>query len=123
MNSTLGSPTSLLFTDNNEVSIPVAKIAKTTPASKNHAKSTIGLLDSTQIRFELKSTTGSPTMNSTQKNIEVDNRFADFQTFCMAHKKLEVGKPNADYEQCLHSSEVDIRFANFHPSPVRQQLF
>ena len=88
MNSALASPTSLLFTKTTEVGIPFAEFSKATPALKNHAKSTTGLSDSTQTQFELKSATGPPTMNITQKNTEVGIRFADFQTFLYSPQKF-----------------------------------
>ena len=47
MNSALGSPTSLLFTDTTEVGIPVAKFTKITPVSNNHANLVTQLQTST----------------------------------------------------------------------------
>ena len=81
MNSALALPTSLLFTDNTEVSIPFAEFTKATSASENHAKLATRLPDSTLTQFELKSANPMPTMNSTHKNSEVSIRFADFQSF------------------------------------------
>ena len=59
--------------------------------------------------FKVKSTTGSLTLNSTQKKIKVGNRFIDFALVSVRRVFSEVGVPVADYEQC----EVGIGFVDF----------
>ena len=82
MKSSNHLPTSLLFTDYTEVSIPFVEFAKATPVSKKHAKSTNGLPTMNSTPVILKSAIGSPTSILP----------------CTDKIKSEVGKPNADYE-------------------------
>ena len=117
MNSALALPTSLLFIDNTEVGIPFTKFAKATPASKNHAKSTTRLSDSTLTQFELKSANPMPIMNSTHKNSKVSIWFADFQSFLYSPQKfLNSSNPMPTMNSASQYFEIGIRLADFHPS-------
>ena len=129
MNSALALPTSLLFTDNTEVSILFVEFTKATPASEKHAKSATRLSDSTLTQFELKSANPMPTMNSTSQNSKVDIWFTDFHPPLYGHNKVEVGRAFVDFSPPFSStpssllnsasSEVGIGFVDFNTESPR----